>query len=211
LLGSGAALAADAYAAAPTTRQQEADAPQPIYSTTINKPPEEVYAFFRRLENLPLVMDYLEHVEDLGGGRTRWVARLPVGTVAWHAVFTEDRPGEALAWKTVGSPLAHQGRVTFARVPGGGPGTEVRVEMTMGLPGIAPSEVLARVFTKPQIKGDLRRLKQVLETGEVMFSDASSHARPHPSQPSIEGTKHARARAEDSRAALRAAPEGGLS
>jgi len=67
--------------------------------------------------------------------------------------------------------------------------TEVRVEMQLGLPGIKPSTGIARLFTRAQIKGDLRRLKQVLETGEVLLSDASAHRRPHPAQPPAPGDK----------------------
>jgi hypothetical protein len=34
-----------------------------------------------------------------------------------------------------------------------------------------------------QVDGDLRRLKQVLETGEVVHSDSSIHRGPHPARP----------------------------
>ena len=105
-------------------------------------------------------------------------------SVAWDAEITEDRPGEKIAWRTVeGGALAHQGEVTFARAPGRDM-TEVRVQIELGLFGQAPSMRLAKLLTKPQIKGDLRRLKQVLETGEIVRSDASIHKGPHPAQPS---------------------------
>jgi uncharacterized membrane protein len=155
-----------------------------IFGVTINKPPREVYAFFRRFSQLPLFMDYLESVHETSSTTSRWVAKLPVGTVAWDARITEDRPGEAIAWQSVeGSRIKTRGRVTFARTPGRDM-TEVRVEMQLGFLGTRPSTGLAKFFSRPQIKGDLRRLKQVLETGEVLYSDASSHRRPHPAQPS---------------------------
>jgi hypothetical protein len=56
--------------------------------------------------------------------------------------------------------------------------------MQLGVFGRSPSLELARLFARPQVKGDLRRLKQVLETGEVLLSDASAHRLPHPAQPS---------------------------
>jgi len=159
-----------------------------IFSVTINKPPAEVYAFFRKLPQLPLFMDYLESVHEIDRERSHWVARLPIGgTVAWDARVTEDRPGEALAWQsTEGSLIKTRGRVTFARTPGRDM-TEVRVEMQLGMLGLSPSSGIARLFTRSQIKGDLRRLKQVLETGEVLLSDASAHRRPHPAQPPAPG------------------------
>ena len=204
LVASAGALAVDAFAAREITRAQEEAAPPVMFSVTINRPPAEVYAFFRRLENLPLFMDYLDSVEQ-HGSRSHWVARLPLaGTVSWDAELVTDLPGERLAWQTVaGSTFAHRGNVTFAQRPGG-TGTEVRVEMEVELPGVDGSATLAKLLTRAQIKGDLRRLKQVLETGEVLFSDATSHPhRPHPAQPSRDGTAFARARATESRHAHR--------
>ncbi len=169
-----------------------------IYSVTINKPPSEVYAFYRDFARLPRFMDYLEEVQVYDHQRSRWIAK-PLGsgkTVAWEAEVTEDIPGEVIAWQSVdGSKIKTRGRVTFAKAPGRD-ATEVRVEMQLGFMGIGVSDALARVFTKPQIKGDLRRLKQVLETGEVLMSDATVTRRPHPAQPSEPATIEANAKHE---------------
>jgi uncharacterized membrane protein len=158
-----------------------------IYSVTINRPVAEVYGFWRKLENLPRFMDVLESVNQTPNGRSHWVARLPVGgTIGWDAEITEDRPGELIAWRTVeGSLLVHHGEVSFARAPGRDM-TEVRVVLELGMFGAAASPLLAKLLTRPQIKGDLRRLKQVLETGEIVRSDASIHRGRHPAQPSAE-------------------------
>jgi uncharacterized membrane protein len=130
-------------------------------------------------------MDYLESVTEMGGIRSHWVAKLPLaGKVEWDAQLVEDRPGELIAWESVeGSPLKTSGRVTFTRTPGRDM-TEVRVEMKLGFTGMHPTTALAKFFAKPQIKGDLLRFKQVMETGEVLLSDASAHTKPHPAQPS---------------------------
>ncbi|MEO7097103.1 MAG: hypothetical protein ABI175_27835, partial [Polyangiales bacterium] len=122
-------------------------------------------------------------VTHVGASRTHWVAKLPVGTVEWDAVITEDTPGECIAWEALDSNVTTEGRVTFAQTPGRNM-TEVRVEMKLGFTGMQPSTLLAKYFAKPQIKGDLRRLKQVIETGEVLMSDASQMIKPHPAQPS---------------------------
>ena len=157
------------------------------YAVTINKSPGEVYAFYRKLEQLPLFMDYLESVTE-HGDTSHWVAKLPGGgTVSWDAKITADRPGKLIAWQTVeGSPIAIRGRVAFARAPGRDM-TEVRVEMQLGVTGAEPSAALAKLFAKPQVKGDLRRLKQVMETGEVLYSDASQQRGPHPARPAEPG------------------------
>jgi uncharacterized membrane protein len=155
-----------------------------IFAVTINKPPGEVYAFYRKLSQLPLFMRHLESVRETGPKTSHWVARLPVGgTVAWDAEITEDRPGELIAWQSVpGSPIAVRGRVSFSRTPRRNM-TEVRVEMQLGFLGTQPSTALAKLLARPEIKGDLRRLKQVMEAGEVLVSDASAHLGPHPAQP----------------------------
>ncbi len=190
--------ALEIYTSRTLAAAQPAEAPL-IFTVTINKPPPEVYAFYRKLSNLPLFMDYLESVEERSLTRSHWVAKLPIaGTTTWDAEITEDRSGEVLAWRTVaGSVIAHRGKVTFAKTPGRN-GTEVRVEWEIGLGGVGASPALARLLTRSQVKGDLRRLKQVMETGEVLFSDASSHRGKHPAQPSPDGAEHAAARAAES-------------
>lgn len=177
--------------AARRSQRAYAEANQPVvFAVTINKPPAEVHAFFRQLSQLPLFMDYLDSVQEVDKTRSHWVARLPIGgTISWDARITEDRPGEVLAWQSVEGALINvRGRVTFAKAPGRNM-TEVRVEMQLGFLGTRPSTSVAKLFTRSQIKGDLRRLKQVLETGEVLCSDASVHRSPHAARPAAPGEK----------------------
>ncbi len=184
------AAALDVIAARRTARSYKEANATLLYSVTINKPPQEVYAFWRKLAQLPEFMDYLQSVEETGATTSHWVAKLPVGgTVAWDAAITDDRPGELIAWESVpGSAITMKGKVTFAVAPGR-IATEVRVEMKIGGGGLRPSPLIAKLLAKPQVKGDLRRFKQIMETGEVLFSDASRHDRPHPAQPSTTGKK----------------------
>ncbi len=165
-----------------------------IFSVTINKPPAEVYAFYRDFERLPRFMDYLEEVEVIDSRRSRWVSKpLSLGkTVSWEAEILEDIPGEVIAWQST-SMIKTRGRVTFTKAPGRN-ATEVRVEMQLGVTGLGASAALAKIFSKSQIKGDLRRLKQVMETGEVLMSDATVTRRPHPAQPSEREVIEANAR-----------------
>jgi uncharacterized membrane protein len=192
LAGAAAAVAGvtalDVIAARRTQHAYD-DASRPsIYAITINKPPADVYAFYRKLSQLPLFMDYLASVTESEGKVSHWVVNLPLGgTISWDARITEDRPGEVIAWQSVeGSLVQTRGRVTFAKTPGRNM-TEVRVEMQLGFLGTGPSTALAKLLGRAQIKGDLRRLKQVLETGEVLFSDASAHRGKHAAKPSPAG------------------------
>lgn len=178
-------------------QKAHAHANRPIlYSVTINKSPMDVYTFFRDFSRLPEFMDYLEEVHERDRRRSRWIAK-PLGmakTIAWEAEITEDIPGEVIAWQSIeGSPIKTRGRVTFAKAPGR-TSTEVRVEMQLGFTGVGPSAALAKVFSKAQIKGDLRRFKQVMETGEVLQSDATVTRKPHPAQPSEPETIRANAK-----------------
>jgi len=159
---------------------------------TINKPPLEVYDRFRKFDQLPEFMTYLESVEVIDATTTKWTAK-PLGkgaAVSWEAETLEDIPGQLLVWQSKpGSEVQTRGRVTFAPAPGTNDVTEVRVEMQLGVSKIPASSKLARLFATPQVKGDMRRFKQVIETGEVLRSDASSHVAPHPAQPSTDAAK----------------------
>ena len=135
-------MALDVFAARRAQKAFEAANEPIIFSVTINKPPREVYDFYRKFEQLPLFMDWLESVTHVGASRTHWVAKLPVGTVEWDAVITEDTPGEAIAWESFDSHVTTEGRVTFAQTPGRNM-TEVRVEMRLGFTGMHPSTLLA--------------------------------------------------------------------
>lgn len=156
-------------------------------SVSVNLPPQEVYAFFRDLENLPRIMSHLESVEQRDR-HSRWRARGPLGVhIEWDAQITEDRPGQSIAWRSLpGADVSNQGRVEFRPGPAGA-GTEVRVELAYDPPLGTLGAGVAKLFGEEpsqQISADLRRLKQVLETGEVLHSDASIHSGMHPAQPS---------------------------
>jgi uncharacterized membrane protein len=107
--------------------------------------------------------------------------------VEWEAEIIEDRPNERISWRSVQpADVPNIGTVQFRSAPGGR-GTEIHVELRYDPPGGKLGAAVAKLFGKEpaqQVKGDLRRLKQVLETGEVVHSDASVHRGLHPAQPS---------------------------
>src|SRR5829696_5712735 len=89
-------------------------------STTIRKPREEVYSFWRNLSNLPRFMAHLESVDVSSDGRSHWRATGPAGmTVEWDAEIVEDRPGNLIAWRSLpGGDVVHSGIVGFVDAPG---------------------------------------------------------------------------------------------
>ena len=151
-------------------------------------PLEFAYGFWRRLENLPRFMEHLQAVRVIDDRRSHWRARAPAGTtVEWDAEIIEDRPNELIVWRSLdGADVPNTGSVRFTPAPGGR-GTEVRVELRYDPPGGALGALVAKLFGEEpgqQVGGDLRRLKQVMETGEVVHSDASIHRGMHPARPS---------------------------
>ena len=138
---------------------------------TIARPVDDVYAFWRRLENLPRFLHSVHKVTEIDETRSRWEADVPeVGHVSWDAEILEDRPGELIAWRSLrGSEVHHSGAVSFRPAPGGR-GTEVRLEMEPFSRGGRLSRLLARMVgwgTGRAVEEDLRRLKQILEAGEA--------------------------------------------
>ncbi len=140
---------------------------------TIAREPADVYAAWRDLESLPLVMPNLKHVATLDASRTRWTAVGPAGTtVTWDAQLIDDRPNERIAWRSSDAPISHAGAVRFTPAPGGR-GTEVAVEIEYVPPG-GPLGTLVSAFAQAPPKRffevDLRRFKSILEAGDVALN-----------------------------------------
>ena len=196
-----AAMAAVAGVAVPDvvesvrlSRARGGDAVHVRKSVTINRPRDEIYEFWRRLENLPRFMSHLESVEETDERRSRWRARGPAGkTVEWDAEIVDDRPGELIAWRSLpGATVENSGKVRFVPAPGGR-GTEVHVELRYSPPGGAAGAAVAKLLGEEpsvQTHDDLRRFKQVIETGDVVRSEGSTrggtlaqHVKQRPAQP----------------------------
>ena len=144
---------------------------------TINASPDAVYAAWRDFEQLPRFMYHLESVTTTDERRSHWVAKAPVGTtVEWDAEITDDVPGERIAWRSLeGASVENSGSIRFAPAPGG-QGTEVYVEVNYSPPGGKLGSAVAKLFGEEpnqQITDDLRRFKQIVETGEIARSDGS--------------------------------------
>jgi uncharacterized membrane protein len=158
-------------------------------SITVACAPAEAYRFWRELPNLPRFMPVVQSVRPLDERRSRWTVRLPGGgTVQWTAEIVEDRPGERIAWRSLpDSQVNTAGKVRFVEAPGGR-GTEIRAELRYA-PAWHLGRGVARLLRRglqERLASDLRRLKQVLETGEILHSDASIHPGRHPARPAAD-------------------------
>lgn len=132
-------------------------------------PVDEVYAYWRRLENLPRFMTHLESVTDLGNGRSHWVAQGPGMPVEWDAEIINDDTNELIGWRTLeGSDVVSAGSVRFK--PTGSGETMVHVHLQYEPPAGKIGATLAWVFgydPAQTISEDMRRFKALMETGEV--------------------------------------------
>jgi uncharacterized membrane protein len=160
----------------------------------VRRPRAEVYGFWQDFENLPTFMTHLDAVVVIGDGRSHWTAIGPAGrTVEWDAEIVEFVPDELIAWESLkGADVDNAGVVRFVDAPGGR-GTEIHLDMQYSAPGGALGSTLAKLFGGDpgmQVQDDLRRFKQVVETGEVIRSegtpegtDARRLLRQRPAQP----------------------------
>lgn len=139
-------------------------------AVTIQRPVEEVYSYWRELSNLPTFMKHLVSVTELDNRRSHWVAKGPAKTkVAWDAEIMREEENRLVAWRSLpDSKVINSGEVRFVPIRGGG--TEVHVTLDYAPPAGKAGPVLAKLFGEEpniQIRDDLRRFKQILETGEI--------------------------------------------
>lgn len=141
-------------------------------SITVNRPRDEVYQYWRDFSNMPTFMDFIERVETRDDHHAHWVARVPLmdSYIEWDTYVTEDIPGERLAWLSEpNAPLRNLGWVTFRDAPNSS-GTEIHAVVAHEVPGGQLGYALARgisKFTGFEVEQDLRRFKQLMETGEI--------------------------------------------
>jgi uncharacterized membrane protein len=183
-------LAVDALAAAHLTRHaghplvSGVAAPTDLYfetSIATAKSPEECYRFWRDFQNLPRFMDNLESVQALDERRFHWISKSSSSLrLEWDCEITEDRPGAALGWRTVnGAQVPNAGSVIFEPAPRGR-GTIVRLSIHYSPVGGRLTAALAKLLRQDpqtQVQQDLRRFKQLLETGEIATTNGQPTGR----------------------------------
>ena len=158
--------------------------------TINNKTPEELYRFWRNFENLPLFMKHLESVRVIDEKHSHWIARSPRGnTVQWDAEITYERENDMISWQSLGgSDISNAGSVQFQRAPGGR-GTTIKVSLQYNPPAGKIGSIIAKIFGEEpdiQIREDLRRLKQIMEAGEVPTTQGQPSGRSQTPGRSIE-------------------------
>ena len=134
---------------------------------TVAAPLTTVYQVWHNFENFPRFMNNIEEVRVVGGNRSHWRAKGPLGRDAeWDAEITLDEPERTIGWRSIpgNSNVDTAGRVNFDRIDGA---TRLRVMIQYEPKGGVAGEVVAKIFANPerQIEGDLKRFKEAVERG----------------------------------------------
>jgi uncharacterized membrane protein len=156
-------------------------------SIAIEKSPQELYGFWRDFKNLPLFMKHLESVTELDLRNSHWVAKGIGGArVEWDAEIYNEIENELIAWRSLeNADVVNAGSVRFQKGPLGH-GTYVRVTVNYNPPAGKLGATIAQLLgAEPRqlIKEDLRRLKQMLEAGEIATIDGQTSGRAQVEEP----------------------------
>lgn len=143
----------------------------------IDRPSDELYAFWRDVENLPKIMTHLEAVKRINDKQSHWIAKAPAiagGTVEWDAEITSDRPNSSISWRSVpGADVDNQGSIEFKRAAGDR-GTAVRINLKYAPPAGTVGHWIAKLLgNDPEslIRADLRNFKRFIEIGDVLTTE----------------------------------------
>jgi uncharacterized membrane protein len=156
------------------TRQLASQARQPLElqsSLAVQGTPDVIYRRLRSLKTLPEYLSQVDTVELQGEEYFELRSRTALGGASrFKGRIIEDVPDRRIAWELApDSPLRGRGRIELSQL-GGDRGTLLRATITLepGVPQLAAP--LARVLGKApekMILRELRRFKQLIETGEV--------------------------------------------
>ncbi|MEN9926301.1 MAG: hypothetical protein RL268_2427 [Pseudomonadota bacterium] len=157
---------------APVTASKTIDPERALSAeaVTIARPAGELYQFWRNPLNLARIMENVVEIVPLGDDRSRWTIKGPGGKqLSWESVITAEEPGRSITWQsTEGADVANSGKIEF--IEAGERGTVVRAIIAYDPPGGSVGQVVAKLFQREpriQTRRDLRRFKQLMETGEI--------------------------------------------
>jgi len=148
--------------------------PQPLNITEtfiVDRPREEVYAFWRRLENLPRFMKHLASVDEHDQKNSHWRANLPgeILKLNWNAEITREDENNYIGWQSVeGSMVENAGKVTFHDALSG-TGTELTVDISYFPPAGSLGQGIARLLNgvfERAVRDDVTNFKHYIEGDE---------------------------------------------
>jgi uncharacterized membrane protein len=137
----------------------------------VNRPRSEVYTFWRNLENLPLFMKHLDHVDEIDSRTFAWKLKMPAGfgDIRWEAKVIKDEKDRELSWHSVpGAAIENTGKINFSDTPGNATriGVMLSYRAPLGVIGERIGRLLTPVF-KEKIESDLNSFKQFIENASL--------------------------------------------
>jgi uncharacterized membrane protein len=152
-------------------KTSEADQIHVKTSVIVDRPRQEVYEFWRQLDNLPVFMKHLRSVIMIDAMTSEWDLKVPgdVARVNWTSEIISDVRNEFIAWKSIeGSKIDNAGVVQFIDMMDGGTGIHVEISYKAPLGKIGQGlGNLLKPDLEQLIKNDIEGLKNYLETGEI--------------------------------------------
>jgi uncharacterized membrane protein len=138
---------------------------------TVNKDRQEIYHFWRRLENLPYVLKHIESITTIDDIHSKWKLKMPahIADIQWTAEIVKDEPGKLIGWQSVNDSIIHSaGKVEFSDAGDGY--TTIDVLITYHPPLGAIGDSVARFFSpsiEKIIQDDIKNFVYIAEHTEV--------------------------------------------
>ncbi len=145
----------------------------------VNRPRAEVYAFWRRLENWPLFMRHLEHIDELDQRTSAWRLKMPggMGDIRWEARIVKEEKDTELSWHSVeGAVIRNTGKINFSDTPGRG--TRIDVMIAYSVPSGPIGERMAGLLTpgfRRRIEEDIHQFREYLGTEAINGMNGHAH------------------------------------
>lgn len=149
-------------------------------SVTILADQGTIFSLVRDFSRWPNFMKHVTRVEQTSPTNYRWTAGEPGKTTQWETEVLEEIPGQMIAWRTTeDSPFRQIGAIILDRAVGGR-GTVLSFKMKnesvlAELVGFASKLTLKDPDS--EAADTIRRLKALIETGEVPTVDGQPSGR----------------------------------
>ena len=138
-------------------------------SITVQRSSQDLYRYWRQVENLPKVMSHIRSVVAINEHQSHWIVdTLPhAPEIEWDAEIINEVDDERIGWRTLkGAVVEHAGSVVFEAIDGAT--TKVTVTLQYDPPGGPLGAALASLLGQDPAKKigeDLARFKEVMEKG----------------------------------------------
>ncbi|MHA4809399.1 YgaP-like transmembrane domain [Flavitalea flava] len=133
----------------------------------VNRPRKEVYAFWRKLENLNLFMEHVENIREIDDKKSTWMVKIPggLGTINWEAEIVKEEEDRELSWiSQPGASIENAGKINFSDTPGNATRIDALISYRapMGSFGEGLSRLLTPLFRR-RIEADITNFKYYME------------------------------------------------